>query len=138
MTLIQLYNIAEQNDISVYHFQLNPIKSMSIPETIGIDADQLNNTTEEKELLAHELGHCIKRSFYTGSSSLELRSKMEYSANKWAVQNLIPYQDLIEALEHGITEIWDLSEYFEVSDDLIIMAFNLYECELINYINTRP
>ena len=81
MTLAQLYNIADQNAVAVYHFPLRYVKSMSVPGNIGIDADQIETETEEQSLLAHELGHCIKYAFYTGSSSLELRAQKEYRAN---------------------------------------------------------
>lgn len=131
MTLVQLYDIADQNDIAVYHFPLYPVKSVSVPGTIGIDADQVENDTEEKHLLAHELGHCIKYAFYTGNSTLELRAQKEYRANKWAVEALIPLDDLSDALENGITEIWELAEYFNASEHMIEFALRLYEESLI-------
>lgn len=131
MTLIQLYDIADQNNIAVYHFPLYPLKSVSVPGTIGIDADQVETTAEEKNLLAHELGHCIKYAFYTGISPLELRAQKEYRANKWAVETLIPFDELSDALENGITETWELAEYFNIGEHMIVFAFQLYEENLL-------
>lgn len=105
MTLNNLYDIAEENDISVYDFQLNPIKSMSVPGAIGMDTKQIEDSREEKACLAHELGHCMRGAFYTGISSLELREHHEYRADKWVIQNLIPFDKLLNALKQGINEI---------------------------------
>ena len=135
LTLTQLYTIADTNNIPVYHFPLYPLKSMSVPGAIGIDANQLKSHSEEKEQLAHELGHCIKNAFYTGNSPYELRAQKEYRADKWSIQHLIPFPKLLNALHNGITEIWELAEYFEVSENLIKKSLKLYESKLIYYRN---
>lgn len=132
MTLIQLYDIADQNKIAIYHYPLHPIKSASVPGTIGMDADQIKNNIEEKEVLAHELGHCIKYAFYTGHSPLELRAQKECRANKWAAVNLVPFNELMDALNNGVVEIWELAEHFEVSEDTIRQAACFYEEKLMN------
>ena len=135
LTLTQLYDIADKNNIPVYNYPLNPIKSMSVPGAIGIDCKKTKSETEEKEQLAHELGHCLTNSFYTGTSPYELRAQKEYRADKWAVKTLIPYDKLLNALKHNITEIWELAEFFDVSEDLIKKALKLYESKLIYYRN---
>lgn len=132
MTLNALYDIAEKNNICVYHFDLSPIESMSVPGYIGIDADLIQNTTDEKEKLAHELGHCIRGAFYTGSSPYELRTQKEYRATKWEIQTLIPFREFYTALDAGITTPWELAEYFEVPEKLIHSALKLYEAKIIN------
>lgn len=139
MHINDLYDIADRNNISVFHFPLGPaIKSMSVPGAIGIDADCIETTSEEQTKLAHELGHCMTGSFYTGSSPYELRSQKEYRANKWAVHTLIPFDELVEALENDITESWELAEYFNTSQDFIIFMLKFYENklkEVIKYVD---
>ena len=131
MTLNELYAIADENNLEVYHFPLHPVKSMSVPGAIGIDVDSLKNSAEEKEALAHELGHCIKGAFYTGASPYELRSQKEYIADKWSVQNLVPFNKLLQALKKGINEVWELAEHFEVPETVIKKAAKLYESRLL-------
>lgn len=131
MKLNELYNIADENNISVYHFPLYPLKSISVPGNIGIDADRISTSQEEKECLAHELGHCIKYAFYTGSSPYELRSQKEYRADKWAIKHLVPYHLLVRAVKKGITTVWELAEHFEVSEEIIKKALKLYSEKLI-------
>lgn len=132
MTLNELYKIADDNNIELYYFPFESLISVSIPSGfIGIDTNSLKTTSDERTILAHELGHQITGSFYTGSSPYDLRSRKEFKANKWAVNTLIPYDELIDAFENGILERWELAEYFGVTEDMIDMAFKLYEDKLI-------
>ncbi len=131
MDLIGLYKIADENGISVYHFPLSPIKSMSVPGSIGIDADMLETTRDEKELLAHELGHCMRNAFYTGRSDFQLRGQCEAKANKWEVETLIPFDELEIALKDGCCEKWEIAEYFDVPETVVELASKLYEDRLI-------
>lgn len=128
MHINDLYAIADKNNISVYHFPLgSSIKSMSVPGAIGMDADHIETTAEEQTMLAHELGHCVTGSFYTGNSPHELKAQKEYRANKWAVQTLIPFTELSEAFQNDITDPWELAEYFNVSRDFINFTIKYYE-----------
>lgn len=131
LTLTELYNVADLNNISVYHFPLHPLRSISTPGNIGIDADQMKTSIDEKEHLAHELGHCMKYAFYTGSSPYELRSQKEYRANKWAIEHLVPYNILAKTIKRGIVTSWELSEYFDVSENFMKQALNFYSDKLI-------
>lgn len=131
MELTKLYEIADKNDISVYHFPLSPIRSMSVPGSIGIDADLLSSSPEEKELLAHELGHCMRNAFYTGKSDFQLRGQCEAKANKWEVETLIPFDELKCALLDGCCEKWEIAEYFEVPVSVVELACELYAEKLL-------
>lgn len=127
MTLNDLYSIADTNDIPVYHFPLSPLKSMAVPNVIAIDVTAIDTAREEKEHLAHELGHCMKYAFYTGTSPHELKSQKEYRATKWAIKTLIPLVALNKAIKDGIATKWELAEYFDVSEELVESALQLYE-----------
>ncbi len=131
ITLNKLYDIAEENNIIVYDFSLNPVKSMSVPGAIGIDSKHIETKAEERVCLAHELAHCVQSAFYTGCSPFELRERYEYRADKWAIQKLIPFDRLSDALSKGIKTIWELAEYFEVTEDYIKKALKLYEEKLM-------
>ena len=130
LTLNELYKIADINKIAVYHFPLSPLKSMAVPNAIGIDVTTIHSPREEREHLAHELGHCIKYAFYTGSSDYELKSQKEYRATKWAITHLIPLPLLVKAMKRGISTKWELAEHFDVSEELIESALVLYEEKL--------
>lgn len=129
MTITELYDIAEQDGIDVYSFQMNECESMSLLQNgdcyIAIDPFKLHSDTDEKEKLAHELGHCETGAFYNEYAKCDIREKHERRANIWAIKKLVPKDKLIKAIQSGFGENrWELSEYFGVTEDL--MQFALY------------
>ena len=128
MTLNELYNDCENNHIEVYPFKMKSnMKGVALPSgDIGLDLDKIDNSTEEKEVLAHEECHILGGYFYNVYSELSLKSQQEYRANIATIKKLVPRDELIEAVKNGITEHWELSEYFEVSDKLMIKAMEYY------------
>lgn len=127
MTLNKLYTIADKNKISVYHYPLYPLKSVSVPNYIGIDADAIHTTADEKEVLAHELGHQMRNAFYSVSTPLRTKEQVEERATRWAVLTLIPAEELKKAIKNGCTEVYQLAEYFEVSDKFMTEAIRIHK-----------
>lgn len=129
--LNELYTLAQNENIDVYCFDLPRTHSMSVCSNgksyVALDPFALESTTDEIYLLAHELGHCLTGSFYNRFSEIDIRSKHEVRADKWAIKKLIPKDELIDAFEHGVTEPWDLAEYFNVSEDFITKAVEYYK-----------
>ncbi|MGI5892483.1 MAG: ImmA/IrrE family metallo-endopeptidase [Bacillota bacterium] len=131
-TLLDLYNEAEDKYIDVDYFPTRSLVSFSTAENlIAIDVDKLESTREEKVCLAHEMGHCITGSFYNIYSKFDIRQKHENRADRWAIKRLVPLEQLIEAVKTGITETWDLAEYFEVTEQFITKAIEYYK-DIIN------
>lgn len=131
MNLMELYDLAENNNVKVSCFELNTVPCLSMQDDdyncyIAIDPMQLNTQLEEKEYLAHELGHCVSGAFYTRSSPLEVKGQKEYRANLWAIKKLVPENELKTAIKNGNIELWQLAEYFEVSEYLIKFAVDYY------------
>lgn len=131
MELMRLYEIADKNNISVYHFPLSPIKSMSVPGSIGIDADLLKTTRDEKAVLAHELGHCLHNAFYTGASDLQHRKMCEDKANRWEVETLLPFDELSETILSGCTSKSEIADFFDVPTSVVELACIVYENKLV-------
>lgn len=96
---------------------------------VFLDLDQFETYTQELCILAHEYGHCKTGSTHALSSSLDLIQKHEYKANKAAVHMLVPYDDLCKAIGQGYTEVWQLAEYFDVTEDFVRLADQIYRSE---------
>lgn len=131
MKIEDLYEIAEQEDIDIYATSLPLNQSISIMDEnlkcyIGIDYDQIKNNADKKRKLAHEIGHCIRGAFYNRHSTFDLISKHEYAADKWACQNLLPKEEMLEAFQQGYVEIWQIAEYFDVPEELVKKAMWIY------------
>lgn len=123
MTLDELYIYAEDREIEVDDFPMRELVSASFPEKwIAIDTRKIKTRMEEKVALAHEVGHCETGSFYNIHSPFDLREKHERRANVWSYQKLVPHKALLAAVEKGITEIWELAEYFDVPCDYMQKA----------------
>ena len=128
-TLEKLCAYAHERSINIYHSQLGFFKAMIVNQeriSIVIDKKAIQTATEETECLAHELGHYETLTYYTVNTKLECIGQREYFANRWAVMKLLPFPTLREAIISGKTEIWELSEYFELSEDFIHTAIEIY------------
>jgi len=93
---------------------------------IAIDPYKLRSTQEEKEKLAHELGHCLTGSFYSIYTAVDCRQRHENRADKWAIKKLIPADELEEVAANGCTEIWELAEHFGVTELFMRKAVSYY------------
>ena len=89
---------------------------------IGIDPSLRDGSVRERVHLSHELGHCVTGSFYNIHDAVDCRQRHENRADKWAIDHLIPVADLDAAVAQGCTEIWELAEYFTVTEDLVRFA----------------
>lgn len=126
---VELCEIAEEDDILIIDGNLRKCPSIAVCDdgdcAIILDCKRIKRKSDLITYLAHELGHCETMSFYN-ENSLETRPRMEYRANKWAIKKLIPKDEMEEAMEQGYEELWELSEYFDVSEDMVKFAFWVY------------
>ena len=126
-----LYHLARKENIEVISFPMAENGSMSILREdglcfIGMDASVQDGGIQERVHLSHELGHCATGSFYNCYAAMDSRQRHENRANKWAIQALIPVEKLDDAIAEGCTEVWELAERFQVTEDFIRRAVCLY------------
>lgn len=69
-------------------------------KVIVLDKSKVSNNNEVKECLTEELGHYYMDATYNFNSNINLVSKQEYRAHKWAYNVLIPYEDLKLAVKN--------------------------------------
>ena len=130
VSLNTLYAQAEQQNIPVLRFSMPGCESMSIqlPDgscAIGLDSGP-GTETGERVHLSHELGHCLTGSFYNIHAAADLRARHENRADKWAIRRLIPVAALDDAIASGHTDLWDLADYFGVTESFLKKALCLY------------
>lgn len=122
-----LYDIADAEGIEVVYAQIPECGSISMDTYICLDSDFTYNGWEERTHLAHELGHCMTGAFYNRYSPCDIRQKYENRADKWAIENIISEVELNKAVNEGYTEVWELAEYFGVSEAFIRKAICWYK-----------
>ena len=130
--LSNLYHIADNNDITVDCFKLEKREALSVMDEdgscfIAIDPFQVRSDQDEKLKLAHEIGHCMTSAFYNFYSDSNIRQKEENKADKWAIEHLISKEELEDAVAEGNTEIWQLAEYFNVTETFMRKAVCWYK-----------
>lgn len=128
-----LYGIAERRGHVVICESLTETPSLSLQtnKRCYIAIDQRLNVQQEREALAHELGHCEYGGFYNRYSKYDIRAKAERRADKWAFAKLVPYGQLMQAVRHGVTEVWDLAELFDVSCEFMQRAIAYYKTVIV-------
>ena len=128
-----LYGIAERRGHVVVCESLTETPSFSLQtnKRCYIAIDQRLNVQQEREALAHELGHCEYGGFYNRYSKYDIRAKAERRADKWAFARLVPYGQLMQAVRHGVTDVWDLAELFDVSCEFMQRAIAYYKTAIV-------
>ena len=129
--LKELYELADSMGIEVYGFNLPESHAMSVMDesgscVIGMDNSRRYSVSEEKTMLAHELGHCKTGAFYNQYTPFSLRSKCERRADEWAIKQCVPFDALINACKSGLHGSYELAEYFDVSESMMRKAIEYY------------
>lgn len=129
--LQEIYHIADKENIVVDRFALYKREALSVMDDdgscfIAIDPNKIVDESDERTKLSHEVGHCVTGSFYNQYSKFDCRQRHENRADKWAIQYLIPVDDLDEAVADGCTEIWELAEHFGVTEQFMRKAVCYY------------
>ena len=131
MQLRNLYEFARQQNIAVIGYPMPENGSMSVMLDdgrcfVGMDDSVRDGGVQERVHLSHELGHCATGSFYNIYAAVDHRQRHENRANKWAIQALLPVEALDDAIAEGCTEVWELAERFQVTEEFIRKAVCLY------------
>lgn len=124
ISLIDLYDYAEERDIDIDWIPMRKAESLSVElpsgsDCIAIDPWKMDSVAKEKVALGHELGHCSYGGFYNRFAKRDVVQKHENQADKWAIKKLVPVEALDEAVAAGHTELWDLAEYFDVTESFM-------------------
>jgi Zn-dependent peptidase ImmA (M78 family) len=124
--LTDLYRKAEELDIRVIQFPMASLRAVSTPDNfIGIDPDKLEDR-EELVCLAHEMGHCATGSFYTSDATVLDRTRQEQRADRWAIRQLVPLEELKNLLRSGVHRWDEAAEHFQVTEEFMRKAVAFY------------
>lgn len=128
MELSKLYNIAENENITVFFIPMPHCQGMVLDNENGcyIGLDSSCTTSEEKVILAHELGHCMTGGGYTLDGDSVIRVRLEKKADSWAIESLIPLKELKFAIKQGDEAVTCLADRFGVTEDFMLKAIKHY------------
>lgn len=129
MELNKLYDIAEKENIDIIDFKMRNkaiIGCLNNSYLIGVNYSIIDNSNEEKTILAEELGHYYCNAFYNFSCPNEEINKREFRATKWAFKTLVPYSKLEELGNKGYKYYYEFAEALGVTEDLVNKAYSYY------------
>lgn len=142
MTLDNLYQIADEHNYQILGIENSDKKAFCIEsKRVGVKAICMNyscikNQREEKSVLAEECAHLLCGFTYrikdiNNPLSRQNINQCEYQARRAAAVILVPFDEITDALNTGITEIWELAEHLDVSEDELLRAIDYYKCKLM-------
>jgi Zn-dependent peptidase ImmA (M78 family) len=79
--------------------------------------------------LAHELGHLATGAMYSLGADHETVKKRERAAERWAVNALVPYTELLKVLNMGVEDIAGLAERFSVTEEFMEKVIRFYRAK---------
>ena len=77
-------------------------------------------------MCCHELGHLGTGALHRVDSPFELVERSEYRANRYLAQHFLTKEAFREAFAAGYTELWQLSEYFDLPEQDIKNALTYW------------
>ena len=102
MELIDLEHIAMREKIDIVNYKMRKSKARIInypSPFIFMDYSKIDSYTEEKCLLAEELGHYFYDGYYTLSDSHTVIDKQEYKALKWRSLICVPLNSILSCFK---------------------------------------
>ena len=130
MKLLDVVCDMDKRGIKLFFYNINGTDAatleMNEKYAVFLDPVCFASMLKLKDALMHEEGHCATGCTHKLSSSLDLIEKHEHTANRWAIERYLPFNELNRAVMNGYTEIWDLADYFDVSEDFIKKAIKYY------------
>lgn len=124
--MLELYKEADKLNITILTGCLPHAKALCIPGYIALDYSLVGTVADERVHTAHELGHCATESFYTKRDPDFIVQRYENRANRWAIKKLVPEDELKDAIACGMTEPWELANYFDVTQEFMELAMWYY------------
>ena len=93
---------------------------------VFLDFTKIHSARLLRGVCYHELGHIATGALHRVDSPYESVERSEYRANRWCAENYLTARDLRAAFSNGYTELWQLSEYFNLPEDDVSKALTYW------------
>lgn len=132
------YNYCKAHQVDVIPYDGCPQPGATIRDdgcyAVFLDFTKIQSTRLLRGVCYHELGHVATGALHKVDSPYELVERSEYRANRWVTENYLTEDAFRTAFSEGYTELWQLSEYFDLPEDCIEAALTYWkECKCINF-----
>lgn len=131
ITLANVYSAIEETGAGVivypdHHYDAATIEMGGFYD-IYVNPYNIATMADYQTKLMHEYGHCATGCTHRVYSPYQLVAKNEYKADRCAIERFLPWAEIKKAVSTGLTEYWQLAEYFNVNEEFIRKAVHYYK-----------
>lgn len=125
------YHYCKNNDVDVIPYDGCPQAGATIRDggcyAVFLDFTKIRSTKLLRGVCFHELGHIATGALHKVDSPYELVERSEYRATRWCVENYLTEEAFRTAFSAGYTELWQLSDYFDLPEECIQDALTYWK-----------
>ena len=132
------YDYCKRHNVDVIPYDGCPQPGATIRDgvfyAVFLDFTKIKSTRLLRGVCFHELGHIATGALHKVDSPYELVERSEHRATRWAAEHFLTEADFREAFRAGYTELWQLSDYFDLPERDIESALAYWtECKGITF-----
>lgn len=120
------YAYCKANQVDIIPYAGAPCPGTTIRDqgfyAVFLDFSKIHSLRLLRGICYHELGHTATGALHKIDSPYELVERSEYRANRWSAEHYLTVAAFQEAFSQGYTELWQLSEYFDLPEQDIEKA----------------
>ena len=125
------YGYCKSHNVDVIPYDGCPQPGATIRDqgfyAVFLDFTKIKSTRLLRGVCFHELGHIATGALHKVDSPYELVERSEYRANRWATETFLTEEAFREAFALGYTELWQLSEYFDLPERVVADALTYWK-----------
>ena len=136
--LSDFYEYCKSNNVDVIPYDGCPQPGATIRDqghyAIFLDFSKIQSTRLLRGVCYHELGHAATGALHKIDSPYELVERNEHRANRWSAEQFLTEADFRCAFADGCTELWQLSDYFDLPEQDVAKALQYWtQCRGVDF-----
>ena len=136
--LLDFYRYCKNHQIDVIPYDGCPKPGATVRDrddhAVFLDFTKIHSTRLLRGVCIHELGHAATGALHKVDSPYELVERSEHRAARWTAENFLTEDAFRTAFAEGYTELWQLSEYFDLPESCVQAALTYWkDCKGIDF-----
>ena len=125
------YQYCKNHDVDIIPYDGCPQPGATVRDegcyAVFLDFTKIPSTKLLRGVCFHELGHVATGALHKVDSPYELVERSEYRAARWSAENYLTEDAFRDAFAEGYTELWQLSDYFDLPERCVEDALNYWK-----------
>ena len=120
------YHYCKNHDVDVIPYDGCPQPGATVRDegcyAVFLDFSKIRSSRLLRGVCFHELGHVATGALHKVDSPYELVERSESRAARWVAEHYLTEEAFRSAFAEGNTELWQLSDYFDLPESCIADA----------------